>query len=862
MLITNPLSAPSSAILGNQVETNTERQYTVLGLFDTGIVYRTAGQKLVIAYDDSYEIELPGQCSALFENNTYISDNGFLIYPYKKGTQDWYVYSFDLVNRSLVRDTFLVVDPGFPSVAIDEFLDRIVFYKADPRESGLGYAKSFTWTNNILSDFFSGIYVQNVIIHLAFKNGTTGFFRSIYNFDTNQGKISDITGGTIDGELYNYIPAGGETIIQDINNDDIWYPVVSPDNANIFVLNNAATEISAWSTSVLNTQSLSPSVIDTRDFLYHSQDKIGYPRLFGNIAHNIVYDQRTLTAIDATGLSAADDYPICINGLVTAYPTGALELLDRQTAYLQSNSTKRGCVLNKVYDLDSSQSCSIVFQEIVSAAQANFLLSDRPDLRLRTGLFEDSPSLSGNGQVYYADQNVVIYESSFQAYEINGNAIAGNSNNVFNFVAEGDYYVIINETHVNIYNFITDTLTSAVIPGGLTITNLYDNIIWNNKAYFRGVNQVVIADLDTLTVQSATINFAASGKISQVKLIPNPLDGNLYLYDNTIPTNLYRLTINLAFEDYVSDYLIFSVLVTDQLPVGIRPSSVSVLYAAWIRKETLLFYESGTATVQIIKNLRDITQKELTGLDDNGSTFDDRTYINVFNNYIYLNRLNGILEYNDSTLSFLPLNTIAMETPGGPEYGAITFSPIQGGVFGSQDNKLTFFLNADSPIIGTNDPVQFATFETVGRRMIADPLVAQTSTHSFGVDTNTEFFVRTFDSIPEGGYESQLLMETTNNYGNDHNKINSYKRENNRVGYKVRYYTDEETVTFFSNLFHTQAAWINDPASRLNCYFKDLYRQENVSFDFQPVKEILFTEVYFEWYHKDIYLLTLEFETI
>jgi hypothetical protein len=847
MHLTSSLPISSLAKLGNKLIINSDSSYTGLQTFDNGIVYRTATQKLIIKYITGEQFEFNNQCSAIFENNTYISPNGLLLWLYKESNKI-FLGVFNLVTKSLTRNLYITTDIGFPSIAIDSLLNRVVIYKSLPASGTYNhsYIYSYTFTNNTLVAYHDGVGTNPVdsFIHIAFKKNSTGFYRSIQNLTIGFTKIDYIFHGTLDNQLYFENPVGGSTLVQNVNSTDLWYPHFIDSLNLLLVYNQEMTSVSAWSTTLANTQSVSPFVVDTRTSLFHADfDKIGYPRLYQ--LNDLIFDQRLYLTLNTIGsLTSASQYPICSNNLVSISYLD-INTSDRQSGFIVSNSTKKAIISLEGYQLDDKDACDV--EQYGQVKDTIFVNATSPNLLTHTGLINTNlfTTQPNNYTVLYIDQDVCVSQQGFSLTFVDSSAtqltLTLTSLTPLAFVRLNNKLFIKNSTDFIVVNLTSLTTEINSPESGGTIVEAF---CWNNKVYFRSNSWVLIYDTELNTYSNTLVVYSRSGK---VRLLANQFDGKLYLYDREFPNSIYLLTINLTTEDYTATNFLKTV-VDDNLPIGLRTAFDDNLFGChWVSETDIFFIDYFSNNASVLQNFRNIesafgyTPQTITNRAAGSETF-------VFNNYIFDINAKGIFSYVYSQLTFIGYSDLLLETP----VTEIITNPPSG-----IPNQQIFF-NSD----GENLVVHLNNYDLANQELFSyDFLTVGSKKSNFNVnsDFDHEFFVNYLNSqytlgiegLTEESYSKERIIEAETILGNNFSKLETNKRLGIRYKYTVSYLVTESQLTWLVNVYNDQA--MDLPGFEL--FFKDSYREE------EDIEPIVVTSVDWNWFAKDTYFIQIEFCT-
>ncbi len=857
MFLNTTLPQPGAAKLGNISQIVKGAYYRALQINDQFVVYRSATQKLIIEYKDGSLFSFDNQVSAVFENNTFLTSNGKLIWLYKKNNNTKiFLAVFNTATKKMERDLFITNDTGFPSIAIDAFLNRIIIYKSivAAGTAGHAYIYAYTYTNGIVTAYHDDTTVPiDSQIWLAFKENATGFYRSYRN--TSVSKIDHIFHATLDDTLYNVTPAGGAVLVANTPTQ-LYYPTYSGQVDTIFVLNRDMTQISGWSPAGVNLQSFSPVTIDSRPNLYHADyDPTGYARLFIDVSTQILYDSLTFTAIKLQApniITPAIEYPICEKGLPDAYP--AIDFSDRQSAFILSNNSK-SCVLGStVYALDNANACLVEPQgQNIHAIPVQ--TKNRPAFEYNTGLIKFSEPRNSENILWLSSKTYI-------AFNISGQVIVRSrvSSAFFDSISTGHTFagVLFSQQTGLIYIrtanrfFVTDGITYM---NEYNVTNvpgqLREAFIWNDKLCYRydiGMSQI---NINTLVHNFYAINYSRSGL---VRLTPNPFTGELYLYDADYPAEVRKVIINLTGEDFTDNNIFYPIatqLVDSGLPVGLRPLFVAHQFEIRaVSENEILFIDYVNEVVSIVDNFRHNYQ--YTGGFFTQSSLMLGSNISIFNGYIACHNVTGLFTYSDFDIGYIPREDLLLEdTPMLDMSPLISYTAGRTYWLGSfiDENSFALYLQGNP----TNYLFEFAT---VGRRFDINNLATGNYSHRFVAVYNTSTVVFNILNILPNGYSRESLADYSITQANGSTRIDVPNYDTKHYKYNVNYVVTEAVIQNALTMFYNQSKLLANPAERCEIYFYDRYLTDVI------IGKATLLSAEYSWHSFDRYYLSLSFEVI
>lgn len=851
-MITTNLPEPNAAKRGNEFSELPANEYRYLQIGNNFVVYRSLTQQLSIKYTDGARYNFANQCSAIFENNTYLTPDGQLLWLYKQENQI-YLNVFNTATRALVRSLYITTDAGFASLAIDRFLNRVIIYKSVVA-SGHSFIYAYTFTNAQLVAYHDSTteVAPDTVLYLAFKENTTGFYRGLKNSDGS--KLDHVSSGELSNQTYNTNPLAGANLVA--NTTSIYFPCYSAAVDILFTINSTMTQLAGWSSASPNTQVFSPVDIDARTDLFHAQGApVGYPRVLLDTHTQIIYDTITQTRLKVSApniVTLAAEYPICENGLLDSYPLiGTIP--DRQDMLTLSNNTKNAVIGRVPYKLDDANFCKI----LTPAAAKHIIFennSDTPNVTTQTGLCVKEVARTGNPILITARRQVYELNGQLSFYSQNGllaistfSSPTGNKIGVLKSLTS-DIYIL--RTNNALYKLSILISQLEEIPAPTFDGSCREAFIWNDKMYFRFDNGMTIVEPNLTTINHSQVNYARSG---DVRLSPNFVTGELLLYDRATPSVIRKIITNLTFEDYTSTsfYSIGSVILSNELPIGTRAQFTSHNFAfRALNQVDLLFFNTENGSINLVDRSRHAYQLATTATQ---SYFNIGSEIKIFGgNYIAADFIYGLVSYTSQSLNFIDWGLIALEAEKDVQLGELG-SPTKPAIwFTYLDNKLAFALfgsNAEkmftfgSPGLRYNIGLDFNVFDLLKQ-------------HLFVIVYNTQVKYVSIDAIPEDGYTFELLADYSTQANNINTKVDIPNYQKNHTKYTAQYIVNEEQVTNILNAFTNQAEQSRNPDVRFEVYFFDVYLTSIL------YARAIFNEVSYEWHTENQYKLNMIFEVL
>jgi hypothetical protein len=844
-MINSSLPLPSTALLGVINTRLTQGAYRYLQTGNNFIVFRNVQQKLVIEYDDATRYAFDNQCSAIFENNTHLTESGLLIWLYKQGN-GLYLKIFNTLTRQVVRSEYITQEAGFASIAIDRFLSRVIIYKSVVAAGSFGHSfiYAYTWTSNQLVAYHdSTIEVSpDTVVYFAFKENAPGYYRSIKTNSVS--KIDHIFHGSLSNQEYYATPLAGSNLVA--NTSDLYLPAYSGTVDAVFVLNASMTQISAWSPATPNTQILSPVTIDGRSGLFHAQGApTGYPRLLLDTNTQILYDTVTYGRFRLQTpniITSVIEYPVCESGDLDAYST--LPTTDRQSGFIISASSSVAAISEQVFNLNSTSACPLVrsskqslhlsFPKVVSTNLIN------PS---KTGLLAESITVTGDVEYFDNDATITSSGNVFRFYR--SGILIGSATltaNKVGIIRIANNLIILRSG--SSYVKFTDVAVSIVTGSVNLVGPCYDAFLWNNIAYFRFANGIsLIKDPET---NAGPIDYAVAYTRSDfVRLSPNLVTNELWLFDSGFPNIVRRVNINLSNEDLTN--ISTQNLYTEILSNELTSTAPTASFAFRVISETdfILINQSTPFSVQVIENLQTTLTatanssqvSRLTGLD-----------IKIFdNNLLAIDFLSGIFLLNLERLQYVDDSQINIANNLAANFVSL-IQPTTRHIWGAKNNQLTLEFNKNL----------YTGFTEFGRfyNPSNDILFSSTSAiHAFAIVYSASQDSVAVNFVEPDSVKKSLIQDYEVKVANSVSQIDAPGYTGKHFEYNVEYILPEAETSLLLKAFYLQATRMVE-STRFRIYFKDFYSDEN------GVGEAIIKNCSYEWHSKDRYKVQLAFEVV
>lgn len=605
--------------------------------------------------------------SDAFETNVIIASNKALIIS----TEAQYKFAtvVNLTDGNILKKIYIVGDPAPASLVLDEINNRVIIFKAAPKEGLSGTAWIYaidlaTYTSTQLYNETNNPSLNSKFIHLDITS-TGDIYRSYKN--TGISEISKITANSTTGlnaSLYTDSPP--RTVISNNAGSDIKFPKFI--NNKVFVLSEDCQSFSAWDTSTLNNQIISPIIIDTRAGLLGALSTVQYPRFQYDLSTGYYHDTRTFFTWDTQNDSVVtNEYSICIDNEETT--AGAINLQDTQPVRVFSQFNKaayyRANSKHFIFELQKDLSCEIT--KSVEQASQQFQMKSysklfRADITKLTGSLEYSLDLPQKS--VFINENFVI-TSSGTIITVNGNTHSLDGGNLFN-LCKIDYglnssisnrYIVRTTNRFLVFDENGDEILNES-PNSSLITQYY-SFIYNDKFYVFHSNGIVSLDLINFTRQN-TVGFWSGNPLNS-KLFINPFTKEINLFNRDTPNILRKFNYEPLFIDYTNTSIIndYSSIITSALPSSVPKSSVSQYWSiTWIDPQRLLYIDYSNNLYEIIESLIETTEFGVISTNQ-VSIFEPSPTITVMGDLIFDRNIREILKVRGGKI---PRSSIKLES--------------------------------------------------------------------------------------------------------------------------------------------------------------------------------------------------------
>lgn len=547
-MITTGLPLPSAALAGIEISEskNVKEQYSLIATGGGFWVARNLYQNVIVKTVNGTIRTYSATCSTAFEANIAVNA-GTLYFTFIRDSRV-FLNIVNLTDNSLIAELFIADDTTNASLVTDYSNNQIIVFKHDTSQGVPGSAWFCTVSTNtfqvLIRYYATGL--GNKLVHLYSDGGI--YYRSYLSSTTS--KISKLTQTFFDGEIYTDVPAHGETIIQNINSLDLYYPTVIDDR--VYVLSQDATQFSAWDKNALNTQSISPITIDTRSSIQHSISKVQYERFQFDTSTNLLLDTRTFFIWNTTtDVEVTDRYPICVNEeIVSTYaitvsdriPVRVLAVDGPLGAYRISNE-------NRLYQLNTTNVCPL--ERYRNVKQQNIIDGARRlpfrQLEEHVGEVDNTGVL---GDALYLDNNFTITHSGSELY-VNGTTIILTTNPILLSKIEYNNFYYVRE--LDKFTRIDSAGTAVSYPASTLSTAQRYCFIFNTKFYVFTDSELSVLDLDTSSVLDFNVGFL---RPNNVRLFVNPFTNELYLFDRDNPAELRLMNYAPSNYDFTNSAIV------------------------------------------------------------------------------------------------------------------------------------------------------------------------------------------------------------------------------------------------------------------------------------------------------------------
>lgn len=733
-MINTGLPVPGDVSLLNAIETadsiDIKAFYSIVATGGGFWVARTFDNNLIIKAVDGTLRTLANPTSNAYESNLFVNQ-GSLYFISKRGTQ-LFLEIINLTNNSLISEQYLVDDAGFASLTPDFTNNRLIIFKSQP---GSG-TPSNSWIFSVdLSSFALTVHHNNptdasyndVTVHI-FENAGV-YYRSYRS--TTDGKIVRMTQTVLDNQFYELNPVAGESVIQNVNSDDLYWPVFA-DN-KVFVLSEDAARFSVWDAIVPNTQLVSPFVIDARVGLHHATSKIQYDRFQLDASNNVLFDTRTFFAWNTvTNTEVTDRYPLCINETVNNIYS--IDVSDRQPVRLFETvgtlSFFRVVQENFLYNLNSNSFCPIAAPQ--QSQQQHIAPGARslPGFELNELVGTITSTVAGT-EAIYQDDFLTVTALGMTSLRING-ATFSLGEDVFSLskIEFNNNYIVRTSNDFRIYNGLgTETVLAAA-----AITGQSYSFIFSNEYYVISDNNISILNLDTNAVTDFTVIF---DRPDRVRLFVNPFENELYLFDRDAPNELRIMNFVPRDFDFTDATIIpiYSNLLLDNFSNQVDKTTASAnwgLTQVGSRRILYIDYDNSVFESILERTVSLIGSVNVRGIIEPGST------ITSIGTLIFDRNLSDIISLRDSPV--IPQTDFILDSIGAPNL-ALTPAP---------DSRIAPYVNAQGFLT-------FLAFGVIG----GDSLTVYNLTfdRSFIADEQFNFTEDTLSLQIRDGANGQYLID-------------------------------------------------------------------------------------------------------
>lgn len=589
-------------------------KFSVLAISDSWAVTRDiSNSKIRIQAADGTKRDYTNTYSEAYETNILIVSNKMILLS----SENFNIYAsiVDLTNGNVIKKIFIVKDttPVDPSIILDSANNRAIIYSSRPvAGTGWIFAIDFLLFNKTtLYLETNNAFLDYITVHLdILANGT--IYRSFVRADLNQREISKLTilSSTLDGQIFDYLPIGGKTVIVSAAGTYLYYPKFI--NNIIYVLSEDSSQFLAYNANALDDILIGPITIDTRQNQTLSSG-VMYPRWQFDSSTNYLHDTRTFFTWDTiSGSQITNEYKICIdnevwpqvftNDLTVAQPCRVFAQTSKSVFYRANNK-------NYIFELQKDLSCEIT-KPIEQASQQFQMKSAtklfRSDITTLVGtLYYQLPI---NEKAVFSNEKLDI---TYSGTTIIVNAVTHSldGSNLLNLCkmdygtnsSVSDRYIVRTTNRFLLFDENGNELLNETPNSSLTTQ--YYSFIFNDKFYVVHSFGIISLNLIDYTRQITTGFWF--GDPLNVKIFVNPFTKELNLYDRAQPNILRKINYEPLFVDFTNPSLLndYSEIITNTLPSSVPKINPSEHWSiTWLDPQTLLYIDYTNNLYEKIEN--------------------------------------------------------------------------------------------------------------------------------------------------------------------------------------------------------------------------------------------------------------------